>query len=540
LLESIVAAVQQPVHQLRMVGEAERQQLLVEWNQTSSAYPQLSIKELFEQQAARTPEAVAVTFEDEQLSYHELNERANQLAHYLREQGVGLELLVGISLERSVELVVALLGVLKAGGAYLPLDAGYPPERLALMLGEAEVTVLLTQQSLLGRLPKPLPERVICLQRGGAQFAQQSRTNPVIEVEPENLAYVIYTSGSTGGPKGVAIAHRSVVRLVKETNYVRFSEKEVFLQLAPVSFDAATFEVWGPLLNGGRLVLFPATEPTLPELGAILQRHQVTTLWLTSGLFQLMVDERVGDLQTVQQLIAGGDVLSAAHVRKAAEQLPQCQLINGYGPTENTTFSCCYAIGEASTIGSSVPIGQPIANSQAYVLDSELQPVPVGVAGELYLGGAGLARGYLGQPQLTAAKFIPNPHGAEAGARLYRTGDLARYRADGTLEFLGRRDQQVKIRGYRIEPAEIEAVLCEQEQVREAVVVVREQLDGDKRLLAYVSASEDVELQVAELRAYLQERLPQYMMPATIQVLERLPLTANGKVDRGALARMRD
>src|SRR6185369_16360694 len=291
LLESIVASVEQPVQELRLLPEVERQQLLVEWNQTSSAYPQLSIQKLFEQQAGETPEAVAVTFEDEQLSYRELNERANQLAHYLREQGVGLESLVGISLERSVELVVALLGVLKAGGAYLPLDAGYPPERLALMLGEAEVTVLLTQQSLLGRLPKPLPERVICLQRGGAQFAQQSRVNPVIEVGPENLAYVIYTSGSTGGPKGVAVAHRSVVRLVKETNYVRFSEKEVFLQLAPVSFDAATFEVWGPLLNGGRLVLFPATEPTLPELGAILQRHQVTTLWLTSGLFQLMVDE---------------------------------------------------------------------------------------------------------------------------------------------------------------------------------------------------------------------------------------------------------
>ena len=535
LLESIVAAVEQPVQELRLLGEAERRQLLVEWNQTSSAYPQLSIAELFEQQAAHTPEAVAVIFDDEQLSYRELNERANQLAHYLRAQGVGLETLVGISLERSVELVVALLGVLKAGGAYLPLDADYPLERLALMLGEAEVTVLLTQQSLLGRLPAPLPKRVICLQRGGAQFAEQSRTNPAVEVGPENLAYVIYTSGSTGVPKGVAVAHRSVVRLVKETNYASFTDKEVFLQLAPISFDAATLELWGPLLNGGRLVLFPATEPSLPELGTILQRHQVTTLWLTSGLFQLMVDERLEDLQSVRQLLAGGDVLSAAHVRKAAEQLPQCQLINGYGPTENTTFSCCYAVGEASTIGSSVPIGTPIANTQAYLLDNELQPVPVGVTGELYFGGAGLARGYLRQPQLTAEKFIPSPHGAETGARLYRTGDLARYRADGTLEFLGRRDQQVKVRGYRIEPAEIEAVLRRQEQVREAVVVVREQWPGDKRLIAYVSPREGAELKVAELRSYVRERLPRYMMPAAIEVLERLPLTPNGKVDRGAL-----
>src|SRR6185369_8372541 len=340
LLESIVAAVQQPVQQLRMVGAADRQQLLVEWNQTSSAYPQLSIQELFEQQAAKTPDAVAVIFEDEQLSYRELNERANQLAHYLHEQGVGLESLVGISLERSVELVVALLGVLKAGGAYLPLDADYPPERLALMLGEAKVTVLLTQQSLLGRLPKPLPERVICLQRAGMQFAEQSRTNPAIEVGPDNLAYINYTSGSTGQPKGILIPHRAVVRLLLNTDYVELCPSDVIAQVSNCSFDAATFEVWGALLSGASLVIIRQDVLLSPErLATQLNEQRITTMFLTTALFNQMAREVPHGFQTLRQVLFGGEAVDVHSVAEVLEAGGPKRLLHVYGPTESTTFA---------------------------------------------------------------------------------------------------------------------------------------------------------------------------------------------------------
>ncbi|HEU5131603.1 MAG TPA: AMP-binding protein, partial [Pyrinomonadaceae bacterium] len=292
----------------------------------------------------------------------------------------------------------------------------------------------------------------------------------------------------------VSVTHQSIVRLVKETNFAGFGPDEVFLQLAPVSFDAATMELWGPLLNGGRLVVFPAQTPGLEEIGSVLTTHGVTTLWLTSGLFNLMVDERLEDLRGVKQLLAGGDVLSIAHVKKVVQELPGCRLINGYGPTENTTFTCCHPITDVDTIESSVPIGRPIANTQVYVLDHQLRPVPVGVAGELYIGGDGLARDYFNRPALTAEKFIPNPFSDVPGARLYRTGDLTRYLPNGTIEFIGRVDQQVKLRGFRIELEEIQAALVEHESVQEAVVVAREDTPGDKHLVAYVVASPDAAL----------------------------------------------
>jgi aspartate racemase len=341
----------------------------------------------------------------------------------------------------------------------------------------------------------------------------------------------MYTSGSTGQPKGVNIIHRGVVRLVKETNYVNLTADEVFLQLAPLSFDASTFEIWGSLLNGAKLILMPPHMPSLKDLGRVIAQHQVTTLWLTAGLFHMMVEERLEDLKPVHQLLAGGDVLSVPHVRKVLRELKDCQLINGYGPTENTTFTCCCSITE-SQIGTSVPIGRPIANTQVYILDALLQPVPVGVPGELYIGGAGLARGYLNSPDLTAEKFIPNPFSDDPDVRLYKTGDLARYLPDGNIEFMGRLDNQVKIRGFRIELGEIEAVLAQHPAVQESVVIVHEDSSHDKRLIAYLVFAEPA---IETIRSFLKERLPDYMIPNAFVPIEAMPLTPNGKIDTSAL-----
>jgi aspartate racemase len=361
----------------------------------------------------------------------------------------------------------------------------------------------------------------------------QNTENLNVRVSPDGLAYVMYTSGSTGQPKGVSVPHRAVVRLVKETNFANFDENEVFLQLAPISFDASTLELWGSLLNGARLVVAPPATPSLAELGELLKRNDVTTLWLTAGLFHLMVDERLADLKGVRQLLAGGDVLSATHVeRYLAAADDGAVLINGYGPTENTTFSCTHRMNSGwQSGGASVPIGSPIANTEAYVLDQHMQLVPAGVSGELYVGGDGLARDYLRRPELTAEKFVPHPYTAVAGARLYRTGDQVRWLPDGSIEFLGRIDQQVKIRGFRVELGEIEMALNAHERVREAVVVARADARGARRLVAYVVG----DAPGSELRQHLQQHLPDYMVPSQFVSLTELPLTVNGKVDRRAL-----
>jgi aspartate racemase len=358
----------------------------------------------------------------------------------------------------------------------------------------------------------------------------------------EHLAYVIYTSGSTGMPKGVAVTHRGVVRLVSSPDYVQLDADQTLLQLAPLTFDASTFEVWGALLNGARLVVMPPTAPTLDEISRVIVTQGVTTLWLTAGLFHLMVDEQLEGLSSIEQLLAGGDVLSVRHVEKyltaigeAATGKSDSRLINGYGPTENTTFTCCHVMRGDTKLSGSVPIGRPITNTQVYVLDREMAVLPVGVVGELYIGGDGLARGYLNQPALTAEKFVPHPHRTQVGARLYRTGDMARWRESGELEFVGRIDGQVKVRGFRIEVGEIEAVLAAHASVREAVVLVREDERGDKRLAAYVVKEAESEVTSGELKEYLRERLPEYMQVQWIVEVEEMPLTPNGKVDRRAL-----
>src|SRR6185369_16911117 len=449
---------------LSLLGEEEQRQQLVAWNDTSTKFPaSLGVHRVFESCAAASPLSVALIEDNLQLSYGELNQRANRLARYLRRLGVGFEDRVGICLPRSIEMVVAMLGVLKAGAAYVPLDPQYSLERLALMLEDAHAVVVVTSEEEADSLPSQCAQ-VVMVDTDSEEIEKESGANLAEsesrEVEGDGLAYLIYTSGSTGTPKGVAVTHRGITRLVCETNYASFAADEVFLQLAPASFDASTFEIWGALLNGARLVIMPDGQASLEEIGEALRQYEVTTLWLTAGLFHLMVEEQLEALLGLRQLLSGGDVLGVSQVRRFLEAADgKSRLINGYGPTENTTFTSCHVMTERSEIWSSVPIGRAVSNTQVYVLDDELQAVPVGVSGELCIGGDGLARGYWRRAEQTAEKFVPNPFGKETGERLYRTGDLVRYLPDGKLEFIGRRDQQVKLRGFRIELGEIESVL---------------------------------------------------------------------------------
>jgi len=412
------------VSALPMLTQPERRQILVEWNDTQREYPQKCVHELFEEQARRTPSAVAVTFEDQSLTYRDLDRKSNQLAHQLRKLGVERETRVALCVTRSPHMVVGLLGILKAGGAYVPLDANYPDQRLAFMLEDSGAEVLLTQGSLKDALPVT-KSQVFLLDESLEPAASGTLPAPVGGVTADNLAYIMYTSGSTGTPKGVAVIHRGIVRLLFGTDFARLGAAEVFLQLAPLSFDASTFEIWGALLHGGRCVLFPESTPTAESLGRVMKKQGVSTLWLTASLFNAVMDESPQALSHVQQLLVGGEALSVPHVRRALELLPGTRLVNGYGPTEGTTFTCCNPIPrKAITAGASIPIGRPIANTRVYILNSHLQPVPIGVAGELHIGGDGLARAYLNQSELTASKFIPDPFGDEPGSRLYRTGDL--------------------------------------------------------------------------------------------------------------------
>jgi amino acid adenylation domain-containing protein len=511
-------------------------------------YPRdATIHGLFAEQAWRAPQAVALAIGEERISYGELEARANRLARRLRRLGVGPEAPVGLCLERSAGLIVGMLGVLKAGGAYVPLDPEYPAERLAFLAADTGLATVVVAEGSPAALPSGLAR--VPLAAGGelapSPGAPGESAEPLPELAgPLSLAYVVYTSGSTGRPKGVEAVHRSVVRLVRGTGhgtgYAPFGPEEVFLHLAPPAFDAATYEVWGALLNGGRLAILPGRAPSLAELEEALIRHGVTSAFLTSGLFHQAVELRLEGLRGLRSLLAGGDVMSPELMRRAVAGLPGCRVANAYGPTENTTFSTCQPLPAAAGVPSPVPIGRPIAHSTVELLDADFNPVPVGVPGDLYTGGDGLARGYRGRPELTAERFVPAP-GNLAGGRLYATGDLARWRPDGSLEFLGRRDQQVKIRGFRVEPSEIEAALARHPGVADAAVVVRDEAGG-KALAAYVvprapqggeSLPEDFD---EVLREHLRAVLPEYMLPAHLIALPALPLNANAKVDRRALA----
>jgi amino acid adenylation domain-containing protein len=543
-----------PLSRLPLLAPPERHQLVAEWNDTASGFPERTLHGLFAEQAAARPDAIAVSWEAgpmRTMSYGELDRRSNEIARHLRRLGVGINARVALVAERSPETVAALLGILKAGGGYLPLDPSYPRERLALLLADAAPAAVVGPRHLLAALPD-VPIGPDGAPRLAFEDALSEADAPLTvlrstDVPAEALAYVLYTSGSTGTPKGVEVSHRAVVRLVRDTAYAAFGPGEVFLQLSPMSFDLATFEIWGPLLNGGRLALLPPGPFTVAGLYAAVERHRVTTIWLTSGLFHLAVEEGLAPLGGLRQLVAGGDVLSRPHVLRALEALPDVDLINGYGPTENTTFSTTHRLRDGLPAGEpSVPIGRPIAASRAYVLDRSLTPLPAGCVGELYVGGAGVARGYLGRPALTAERFVPDPfsgdpRGPQApqdGDRLYRTGDLARWRPDGTLDFLGRADFQVKVRGFRVEPGEVETALLGHPGVREAVVTAAAEAAGGHRLVAWYvpeGAGGPTPPTSADLRLHLRESLPEHMVPSLFVPLAELPLNANGKVDRRAL-----
>ncbi len=548
LLEGVAADPDQRISDLPLLTEAERYRLLSEWNNTASEYPRdKCVHELFEAQVARRPDAIASVFE-EHLTYRELNRRANQLAAYLKRLGVGPETPVGFCLERSAEMIVGILGILKAGGTYVPLDPAYPRERLAFMLEDTRTPVILVQQ----RLIEHLPEHQACVVRIDADWeliAQESEANPATCVTAEHLAYVMYTSGSTGKPKGIGIRRRAINRLVFNTNYIEITPDDRMALASNSAFDAATFELWGALLNGARLVGISRDVALSPrDLAEEIRAQGVSVMFLTTALFNQMAREVPAAFGSVRHLLFGGEAVDLHLVKEVLKHNPPTRLLHVYGPTESTTFATWYLAQSLPEDAATAPIGRPLANTQVYLLDRNLQPAPVGIAGELHIGGDGLARGYLNRPELTAEKFIPNPFSAEAGARLYRTGDLARYWPDGAIEFLGRLDHQVKIRGFRIELAEIEAVLTQHPAVREAAVLAREDAPGEKRLVAYVALQHPETMKICgtgyqpvpqifggELRNFLRQKLPEYMTPSVFIELEALPLTPNGKVDRRAL-----
>jgi amino acid adenylation domain-containing protein len=538
MLTGIVANPQQRVSELPLLTAAQRHQLLVEWNNTQAEYPQSKcINELFEAQVERTPDAVAVVFEDKQLTYRELNAQANQLAHHLQALGVGPQGLVGICVERSLEMVVGLLGILKAGGAYVPLDPAYPKERLALMLSDAQVSVLLTLRNLVAGLPEH-QAHVVSLDADWGVIEKENEENPLSAVTAENLAYVIYTSGSTGKPKGVQISHSCVANFLNSMEQqLGLTDQDIMLAVTTISFDIAALELYLPLIVGAQVVLTSreqAADGT--QLLEKLVKSGATVMQATPATWRmLLVAGWKGSHQL--KILCGGEALPQALANQLLEKVG-C-LWNVYGPTETTIWSTAYNVGANRLVACNKDtpesIGRPIANTQIYILDPDLQPVPIGIPGELHIGGAGLAWGYLNRPELTQEKFIPNPFSDQPGARLYKTGDLARYLSDGNIEFLGRLDHQVKIRGFRIELGEIEAVLAQHSQVRESVVIAREDQPDDKRLVAYFVPRQEQVPTNSEFRRFLKEKLPDYMVPSAFVLLAQLPLTPNGKIDRRAL-----
>ncbi|MEW6736491.1 MAG: amino acid adenylation domain-containing protein, partial [Acidobacteriota bacterium] len=535
LLEGIVADPLRSIFDIPLLNEVECQQI-IEWNNTNREYPtDLCIHQLFEAQVKKVGARIAVVFGQQQLSYEELNRRANQLAHLLCCLGVGPEVVVGICMERSLDMIVGLLAILKAGGAYLPLDPSSPLERLASMIIDSQIKLLLTQQQIIKSL-STIEHQIVCIDRDWPEISSYSEENPINRTVTDNLAYVVYTSGSTGQPKGIAIPHKAVNRLVLNTDYVQLGTKDTIAQASNASFDAVTFEIWGALLNGAKLIVV-SKEVVLvcKEFATQIQEQGINTLFLTTALFNQLAQQEPRVFNSLKQVLFGGEQVEPKWVWKVMKAGGPARLLHVYGPTENTTFSSWQLIVQIAEAANTISIGLPIANTQIYILDTRMRAVPIGVAGELYIGGAGLARGYFKNVELTAEKFVPHPYSKQAGARLYRSGDWGRYRTDGSIEFIGRIDNQVKLRGFRIELGEIEAKLNEHRQVRECVVVASEGSSIEKRLIAYLVTEAGENISTAQLQHYLQDRLPEYMLPSAYVQIERLPLTANGKVDRRAL-----
>ncbi|MCA1821123.1 MAG: amino acid adenylation domain-containing protein, partial [Pseudonocardia sp.] len=530
LLESIAADPRRIVTELSMLVDGERNQMLIEWNDTDHLIPPGTLSSLFAGQARRTPLATAVVCSNVSLTYRELDGRANRLAAQLMDLGVQPEDRVGVLMDRSVDLLVTVLAIVKAGGAYLPLDVRAPVDRIRLVLAEAGAALLATDR-MWEAMARDLHIRHIVV--GGESSPPEPGTEPDVAVDPDQLAYVMYTSGSTGTPKGVAVRHKDVVALAFDRRYQGSAHKRVLLH-SPQAFDASTYELWVPLLRGGQVVVAPPGDLDAVSLREVTADHGVTGLWLTAGLFRLIAQDAPDCLAGVREVWTGGDVVSASAVRRVLDACPDLVVVDGYGPTETTTFATSYPMSASEPVPDTVPIGRPLDNMQVYVLDGHLRPVPIGVRGELYIAGAGLARGYFNQPGLTAERFVANPFN-EPGSRMYRTGDVVRWKRDGNVEFVGRTDEQVKIRGFRIEPGEVEAVLCRHPEITESVVIAQNNA-GQNRLVAYaVITPECAALRTTDLRKFLLQTLPDYMVPSVFVTLDKLPLSANGKVDRQAL-----
>ena len=536
LLSSNVENPLTPVGELNLLSEWERHQLLVEWNDTVTEYPKNKcIHQLFEEQVEKTPDAIAVVFEEEQLTYQQLNQKANQLARHLQRLGVKPEVLVGIFVERSIEMLVGFLGILKAGGAYIPLDPNYPQERLSYMLEDSGIEVLITQNSLLESLPEHNAQ-VVCVDSDWDVIGQKSHTNLDAGVNSNNLAYVIYTSGSTGKPKGVQICHQGVVNFLNSMSHSPgLTQEDTLYAVTTISFDITALELYLPLIVGAKLIL--ASRETASDGNLLLfdlLYSKTTVMQATPITWQMLLTAGWKNDYPLK-VLCGGEALSGNLANQILEN--GSELWNLYGPTEATIWSTIYNTAVHQTVASTdnliVSIGSPIGNTQLYILDSHLQPLPVGISGELYIGGDGLAKGYLNRPKLTSEKFIPNPFDNSKSQRLYKTGDLARFLPDGTIEFLGRIDNQVKIRGFRIELGEIEAALNTHPQVNQNVVIAIEENGGNKRLIGYIVTKEEITTQ--QLREYLKAQLPDYMVPSVFVTLDTLPLTPNGKIDRKAL-----
>ncbi|MEH1943849.1 MAG: amino acid adenylation domain-containing protein [Nostoc sp.] len=538
LLESVVAQPNQQISHLPILTPAQQHQLLVEWNDTEVDYPKdKCIHQLFEEQVERTPDRVAVVFEDQQLTYRELNARANQLAHYLQKLGVGSEGNLGICIERSPLMAIALLGILKAGGAYIPIDPSYPLERKAFILNDSQMPVLLTQQHLIADLATD-GIKVICIDSDWEVINQQEIENPITTITPLDLAYIIYTSGSTGKPKGTLISHQGLVNYLSWcTKRYAVEEGVGSLVHSPLGFDLTITSLFSPLLVG-RTVELLSEEQGIEALSEALKKSSNLSLVKITPAHLDLLKQQLSKAEIANKtraFIIGGENLLAESITFWQDVAPDTMLINEYGPTETVVGCCVYQIPVGKHSSGSIPIGKAIANTQLYILDQYLQPVPIGVPGELHIGGVGLARGYLNQPELTAQKFIPNPFSKKAGDRLYKTGDLVRFLVDGNIEYLGRIDNQVKIRGFRIEIGEIESVLAQHPAVKQSAIVLREDTPNDKRLVAYVHLESEQTLGIREIRSFLQSKLPNYTIPSTFILLNSLPLTANGKVAYNAL-----
>ncbi|MFY2507347.1 non-ribosomal peptide synthetase [Vibrio pectenicida] len=544
MLTMMLNASKQPLESLTLLGEEDKHLTMVEWNQTQSDYNRSwDIAQWFESCVAKTPESLALVHGECKVTYYELNIGANRLANYLSSQGIQSEQLVGVCLPSGIDLITTLLAIIKLNGVYVPIDSNYPAERQDHTLQDTQVQYLLTQHNLSVAVSSSECTRIdIDSEPLQSMLVKESSTNPERpQCNTKDLsAYVMYTSGSTGMPKGVEVTQQGVIRLVKNNSALPLTQDTVMLQCASVTFDAATLEIWGPLLNGGTLVVYPETLVDATQLGKVIDNYQVNMLWLTSGLFDQFVAINEHSLPSLKYLLTGGDVVNPYSVSRFYQQQADVTVINGYGPTENTTFTTCYPIPRELDVTQPIPIGKPISNTTVYVLDRNQKPVPIGAIGELYTGGEGVAKGYLNQKDLTSERFISNPYAinVESTNGLYRTGDLVRWQDDGTLMFVGRADSQVKVRGYRIELGEIEAQLMSIDEVDTALVVVKERQIGqsrDKQLLAYVIGHSELNVSPEHIKATLSQNLPSFMLPDHIVLMDQFPLNANGKVDRRAL-----